>query len=125
MSNRRNNCRLLDADGRLLANATCRLGRTQNAWTALLTGFDAPGLIVRRCLLDHIRDVWIAVDGGVACPARVDQVFFDASLGRSCRMSLEAGAALLLAQALEQASAPAAGRSPSAPAGNSLRVPAA
>ena len=125
MSNRRSNCRLLDADGRLLANATCRLGRTQNDWTALLTGFDAPGLVVRRCLLDHVRDVWLAVDGGVACPARVDQVFFDTSLGRACRLRIDAGAALLLAQALEQANVPAAGRPTPLPAGNPVRLPAA
>ncbi len=109
MNSQRNRCHLLEPDGTRLASATCRLSRMDGGWTALLTGFDAPGQIVRRCLLDGIRDVWIYAEGGVACPGRVERVYFDPSAGRSCRLRLEDGAALLLASALnDNARRPAA-----------------
>lgn len=93
-------CHLLEPDGRRLASASCRLSRADNGWTALLTDFDAPGQIVRRCLLDQIHEVWLCAGTGVACPGRVEQVYFDPSTGRACRLRLEDGAALLLASAL-------------------------
>jgi hypothetical protein len=100
MSLERSKCQLLEANGERLATAICRLSRTEGGWTALLTGFDAPGQIVRRCLLGHIREVWIRAGAGVACPGRIEQVYFDPSAGRCCRLRLEEGAALLLAFAL-------------------------
>jgi hypothetical protein len=125
MNTRQNACYLLEADGTLLSSARCRLARAGDGWTALLTGFDAPGRVVQRCLLDQVREVWVAVDEGLACPAQVDRVYFDAARGRACRLRLDTGAAMLLAGALAKRASPSPDRTQPAIAAEPLRMPVA
>jgi hypothetical protein len=100
MITRRPRCQILEPNGAKLTSAVCRIGPSPEGWTAVLFGFDAPGLVVQRCLLARVREIWIRVDGGVVCPGLIKRTYFDPELGRACRICLEPSAAMLLARSL-------------------------
>jgi len=82
-------CRLLEPDGTLLTTGRCRIVSGPRTNWAVVNDLAQPGRVVRRCLLDHLRDVAIELDSSFVLRGQVKQVHFDADQGRVCTVRLE------------------------------------
>ncbi len=95
MTNEAHRCRLLDLQGAELSAAGYRLVPGADAWMAVLSAFDRPGHVVRRCLLGPLRDVRLEYVDSAVLRGRVEQVSYHPEQGRVCRIRLAAGGPLL------------------------------
>jgi len=81
-------CRL-EPDGTLLTTGRCWFGSGRRRHFAVLHDWEQPGRVVKRCLLEHLRDIAIELNGGGVLQGRVERVRFDPSQGRVCTARLE------------------------------------
>jgi hypothetical protein len=79
-------CQLYDANGMLLAAGTAQVRRVAAALEAVVTALDQPGHLVARCLIGGARDLRLALEGGTPLAARVERIYFDARMGRTCTL---------------------------------------
>jgi hypothetical protein len=91
-------CRLYDATGELLSAGWC----TASAAPVLdeevtVAGLDRPGTVVRYCLLNGARDVFLQVGEGPQTPMKVVRVTFDPHRGRICVLRPASAAAVPVA----------------------------
>jgi len=81
-------CQLLEPDGQPLSAGRCDRTQLRTTGVTPVLSLDQPGRVVKRCLLDGLRHVVLAV-GSERLPAVVEQVTFDGAAGHSCRLRLE------------------------------------
>ena len=81
-------CRLLDSKGTLVTAARCSIASAAGEWKAVVSTFDRPGQVVKRCLLGQLRNVLVQFEDGVTLGAEVERVYFDPKQGRTCTVRL-------------------------------------
>ena len=82
-------CRLLEPDGTPLTSATYSILDVAPVCKAIVRAFDRPGRLIKRCVLDHLRDIRIQLANGAVVHGTVERVYFDPKHGRVCTVRLE------------------------------------
>jgi len=85
-------CRLLEPDGTLLTSATCRIVAVGSIRKAVVRALDRPGRVVKRCVLEHLREIRIQLKDGVSLHGHVESVYYDPGQGRVCTVRLDSRA---------------------------------
>ena len=83
-------CWLSEPDGTLLCRGIAHLPTTPQTKEVRVTAVDRPGRLVHRCLLGPIQRIVLSLADGRCLPARVERLFFDPRLGRTCVLQVSA-----------------------------------
>lgn len=82
-------CQLQEMDGTPLTTAKCLSNPAFRTRPLLIRVLDRPGYVVKRCLLDRVRDVQIRCEDGSMYRGQIERVYYDAQHGRVCRVQIE------------------------------------
>ena len=81
-------CWLYEPDGAILTAGIVRAWDPTIPCQVLVVALDWPGQIILRCLVGDVRDVTLELEWGTCLPARVEQLRFDRTHGRTCELHL-------------------------------------
>lgn len=82
-------CQLAEIDGTPLTTARCQSNPAFRTQPLLMSVLDRPGYVVKRCLLDRVRDIQIRFEDGMVLRGQIERVYYDAQHGRVCSVQIE------------------------------------